>query len=161
MSFSPSKPFSLCILLKYPDTFPPGQQNHGVLLGRTSPHKLDNCIHHKLVPSRPCCLLQVRASHTSKEVQVSSPRLGPSHLMQSRSLCMVYLLHIGDTSHRSLSNRPASSPGFSSGHLFMRLLHQIAPSLSLCVFSMLRFPDYSAFSPMSLILRKSICPSSI
>lgn len=41
MSFSPFKPFSLCILLKYPDTFPPGQKNHGVLLGRTSPHKLE------------------------------------------------------------------------------------------------------------------------
>lgn len=41
MSFSPSKPFSLCILLKYSDTFLPGQQNHGVLLGRTSPRKLE------------------------------------------------------------------------------------------------------------------------
>lgn len=30
------------------------------------------CIHHKLVSSWPCCLLQVRASHTSKEVQVSA-----------------------------------------------------------------------------------------
>lgn len=87
--------------------------------------------HHKLLPSWPCCLLQVRASHTSKDLQVSPLKPVQALILLfsppakyatwvSRSLCVLYLLHVGDTSHRWLENRPASSPGFCSGRLFIQ-----------------------------------------
>lgn len=79
----------------------------------------------------------------------------------SRSLCMLYLLHVGDMSHRLLKNHPVSSSVFHAGHLFTRLLHflpKLHPNSHSVFFFHVTISNYSAFFPMSLILSKSICP---